>query len=306
MANYVPLNMSRRVHVRDRGRRSGFEVAWLLDDPGGVTDALGVTLVEGRSLERGDANVAAGEARPAILTERLAEKIFGSASALGQELATSDGSEHLRVVGVARSFTAVFAPNLDAENAIVIADRPWLSRTFRYLVRTPPGHRDGTSASVVAALRSRGLPRAIEARPLVEGARLAASTNRGAQGTALTMAAFIVVVVLFGRVSRSSFLVAERRHQVRILRALGATRRNIVAWFLLEGVAVTVPGILLGGALTAFLGFVARRIAPEVQAGDLVPPTLVISVVLSAIGIGAMIVPAIRAAAIPAAKGPAT
>lgn len=60
---------------------------------------------------------------------------------------------------------------------------------------------------------------------------------------------FITVVVALGIASVLVVSVVQKRKEIGILRAIGATRRQMLAVFLLQGVIVGVAGALLGSGL---------------------------------------------------------
>jgi lipoprotein-releasing system permease protein len=60
---------------------------------------------------------------------------------------------------------------------------------------------------------------------------------------------FITVVVVLGIASVLVVSVVQKRKEIGILRAVGATRRQMLVVFLLQGVIVGVAGALLGSVL---------------------------------------------------------
>src|SRR6185503_3280420 len=63
------------------------------------------------------------------------------------------------------------------------------------------------------------------------------------------------VVVLLVIVALTSFSVSQRRRQIGTRRALGATRQDILHYFLLENWLVTVSGLVLGLGLAWTLNY---------------------------------------------------
>lgn len=60
---------------------------------------------------------------------------------------------------------------------------------------------------------------------------------------------FIVIVASFNIVSTLTMMVIEKKRSLSILRAMGATRKQIGSIFLWEGLAIGLVGVTVGGAL---------------------------------------------------------
>lgn len=60
---------------------------------------------------------------------------------------------------------------------------------------------------------------------------------------------FIIIVASFNIVSTLTMMVLEKKRSLSILRAMGATRKQIASIFLWEGLAIGISGVLGGGLL---------------------------------------------------------
>jgi len=91
--------------------------------------------------------------------------------------------------------------------------------------------------------------------------------------------------------------VLERRREIGVRRALGATRGEIVRYFLFENLLLTSFGLGLGLALAIGLNHVLRRIMTELRLG---PEVILLSMaIFVGTGLLSALVPARRAALIP-------
>ena len=84
------------------------------------------------------------------------------------------------------------------------------------------------------------------------------TTYGGALGMVKILSSVVVLLVLvtaLGIVGLTSFSVSQRRRQIGTRRALGATRQDILRYFLLENWMVTTMGLVLGAALTFGLNY---------------------------------------------------
>jgi lipoprotein-releasing system permease protein len=76
----------------------------------------------------------------------------------------------------------------------------------------------------------------------------------------LLIRVFITIVVALGISSVLVVSVVQKRREIGILRAVGATRRQMLGVFLLQGVMVGVAGALTGSALGLMLVSLFSRI----------------------------------------------
>jgi putative ABC transport system permease protein len=258
-ADELALNRSHLEAITADGAPERPAGAWLLDDRGGVVGALGLQLVAGRALAPADAD-AAGE-MPGVITEALAERLGLGQGALGRVLHRSHARRPVRVVGVVRSFPAVSGRSDDAASALLVPERPWLGRTLQYLVRVTVPEPPGVVEAITATLSRQSPARGVLVRRLDAGASRVERNNRGARGVALFMSGLMLLFVLLGRAGTSSFVVAARRKEIGVRRALGATRGDVARWLLAEDALLTAAGLALGVGLCVALNRVARALA---------------------------------------------
>jgi putative ABC transport system permease protein len=266
---------------------------WTVD--GAATRAtLGVKLIAGRDLEPADASASP---TPVLLDESAAEALYPGASAIGQGLEVRGRPTPAVVVGVTADFRAVsdFAPF--ARQTLIIPDEPIDARSQAYLVRTTPGRLAEPLRAAPAALLAAEPARAVEATSLLELRARMDRSGHGGVAIFAFMVVIVVLVVLSGTFGMVAFLVTERTKQIGTRRALGATRRQVVAHFLVENWLLTSLGVLAGLPLTYALNAVARLAQPDLA---IEWPPLVLGVLLFWLaGDLAALVPALRAASIP-------
>jgi putative ABC transport system permease protein len=159
---------------------------------------------------------------------------------------------------------------------------------------------DGVSAAdgrhaVDNALRRYGAPTLLDAEEL---ATADAANVDQVLNLVYVLLAIAVVTALMGIVNTLSLAVHERTRELGLLRAIGATRRQIRSLVRWEAVFVALFGTLTGAALGVTLGWLLVRAADEDLARFAVEPTpLVVIVVGGAVaGLLAGVLPARRAA----------
>jgi putative ABC transport system permease protein len=107
------------------------------------------------------------------------------------------------------------------------------------------------------------------------------------------ISAILLMVTAAGIVGLTSFWVGQRRRQIGVRRALGATKRDILHYFLTENLLISVGGVAIGAAMAVGLNlwmvtqFEMNRM-PVLWVGVGV-------VALLLLGQGAVLAPALRA-----------
>ena len=138
-------------------------------------------------------------------------------------------------------------------------------REAMYLVRTQPDRR----AQVVAAAATLfGPPNSTLRVTVVPFDSLAGIHTQFVRGLVIILSIMGVTVgllALLGALAVSSFLVAERTRQIGIRRALGATRRDVIRYFLVENALATLLGTAVGLLLTGCLYLAMRRVFVGIQ-----------------------------------------
>lgn len=109
-------------------------------------------------------------------------------------------------------------------------------------------------------------------------------------GLALTLAATGLYGVL-------SYSVAQRRREIGVRAALGATRGELVAMVLREGLGVTAIGLVIGVTVAAFTMHAMANVLFGVAPLDVVTFTMA-PLLLVVVAVAACLVPAWRAATI--------
>jgi len=109
----------------------------------------------------------------------------------------------------------------------------------------------------------------------------------------------LLVVTAFGVIGLASFWVAQRRRQIGIRRALGATRRQVLRYFQTENFLLSSMGIVIGMLLAYGLNQVLMTHYELPRLPLLYLP--VGALLLWALGQVAVLGPALRAAAVPPA-----
>jgi predicted permease len=244
---------------------------------------MGIPIVAGRSFERTD-NALQGKV--AIVNETLAKRIWKGQNPIGQRLRPPGGSFGATddvwhtVIGVAKDVRQRGVERPAGTELYVSLDQHGVSPpSMNVVMRTtlPPAALSGTVERVVREVEA-SVP-VVRLRDMdsvfaesIRRPKLIAQLLGAFAGLALLLAAIGTYGVL-------SYTVTERRREIGIRVALGATRSHVLTQIMRQGLQVTAIGVTigLGGALA-----VNRLIASllfGVQPADIVTIAFVIATI---------------------------
>ncbi|HEX7341129.1 MAG TPA: FtsX-like permease family protein [Rhodanobacteraceae bacterium] len=220
---------------------------------------LGLKLVAGRRLQADDyANVdvvlaalnsgsSKGFPMAAVITQALATRLWPGQNALGKLFYLSPVAS-LRVVGVVAGLVRANAYNdATAQYSVILPVHMGASKGESYLIRTRPADRASVLAAAVAALKRADPTRVITHwRTLTSVHREFYENDRAMVGMLIGVIVALLLITGLGIVGLASFWVGQRRRQIGIRRALGATRANILRYFQTENFLIVTVGIVLG------------------------------------------------------------
>jgi len=269
-----------------------------------LSTTLGMHVVRGRNFSDGDLpdvmDVFMKKTTaplPALLTQALAQRLYPGGGALGRIL--YDGRYAFRVIGIVDHLRGEITGRADDDEALLVEYRVGAQDMGGgYLVRSRPGQLPQALKAAAAALQKAN-PGHVENKVLTM-AELRENYFRSdlAAGRMLVAIMLILLVVTaLGVSGLASFWVQQRRRQIGMRRALGATRRDILLYFQAENFLIVSGGVLLGVAFAYGLNlFLMHRF----ELAHLPVHYLVAgAIALWLLGQLAVLGPALRAAAVP-------
>ena len=243
------------------------DVRLTLDQPRGVNassylgsedllETLGLELIAGRDftseeyVDFGPLQAANSELSvPAvIITERLAERLFPGKSAIGETI-YSWGDKPMRIVGIVKH---LMRPGRGRSArkvglAFVMPIRLAYDEGGGYMLRVDPQRRASVLDDAVAALNRNDPNRIVLTQTTFEETRNKYFENDRAMAWLLVAVCLaLLLITALGIVGLASFWVQQRKRQIGIRRALGASRGQILRYFQTENFLLTTLGIALG------------------------------------------------------------
>jgi putative ABC transport system permease protein len=270
-----------------------------------VLTALGLELIAGRAFTESDIPEGDG---PRILnclvTRDLADALFPDGNALGKTIDTGSEQYPDVIVGVVSRMHTPYGGGPMESRIIIYPGMPTFRGASQYLVRATPDAYQQVVGQLEEALTAVNAERVFTVRTLQEVKGLGYSMNRFTAGVLLVVMALLLLVTVMGIYGMASFSVTQRTKQIGTRRALGGTRSDIVAYFLIEVSAIAAMGMTLGlaGAFALNVALVNSLGGTRLPAGLVV----VAAVLLWGVTLAATALPARRAAAIPPAMATRT
>jgi putative ABC transport system permease protein len=295
------------------GVRAGVNLDQEQQIPGGVLDfylmdpsaldALQVRLVAGR-LPGADEFAPITDYvpvnAPIVITRELAERYWPGESAIGKSLWAMD--TRLPVIGVV-DHLAVSRPGRGeakgSDWSVIVPASQGARLAGRYLVRAEPADMQRVMRDAQAAIRLVAPDVVFD----IEGSRRISELRERhfeSDRVMLGLLAGVIVALLaataLGIVGLASYWVEQRRRQIGIRRALGATRTDIMRYFQIENFLIVSLGVCVGVLLAYLMNLTLMRFYELPRLPLYYIP--VSAVILLLLGQAAVLVPALRAAAI--------
>ncbi len=261
----------------------------------GYLTTMGIPLRAGREFTARDT---AAAPKVAIVSERIVRECFpgGPTAALGRRVRLDDGGEWLTVVGVAAD---IRQQGLDQDVKPMIYAPFQQGRAAPFLRFVSFVARTSTPASVVEGIRAeirRVAPELPIASSLTMDEAVAASvaSPRFRMWLIVTFAVAATLIATCGLYGLMAYAVTQRRREIGVRMALGATRRDVLRLVLTRALRIVVAGLMVGLAGAAGVTRVLQRFLFEVTPTEPVVFTLV-TLLLLVVGLMAAWLPARRA-----------
>ncbi|HET7930686.1 MAG TPA: FtsX-like permease family protein [Rhodanobacteraceae bacterium] len=271
---------------------------------------LGLHLVAGRDFVSGDyvdagaviKALAEGSDKnfpmPTVISQAMAQRLWPGQNALGKLIWLAPKAD-LRVVGVVATLARANAYDVNtAQYSMIVPLHMGADKDQSYVIRTRPQDRQRVMAAAAVALQRADPARVITHVRTYDDIRSDYFKDDHAMaGMLVGVIVAVLLVTGLGIVGLASFWVAQRRKQIGVRRALGATRSDILHYFQTENFMIVTIGIVAGMLLAYGLSLwlMVHYELPHLPFWYL-PAS---AIVLWLIGQLAVLGPALRAAAVP-------
>lgn len=263
---------------------------------------LGLKLVAGRNFDHGEIterNDMEGKAPAAlIVSQALATKLFPNGDALGKSIYLGDYKQKAPIIGIVERLQQpwISVKNQKVEYAMLQPYR-YVEQYSDYVVRAKPGQLEAAMKSAEKQLLAINRGRINDkTRTMAETRQRAYRDDRGLAIVLGVVSVVLLAVTAFGIIGITSFWVSQRRRQIGIRRAMGASRSAILRYFQTENLMIGTAGAVLGILLALTLNFL---MAGKFEMTRLnVGSTLVAAAMVLLLGQIAVLWPAMRAASI--------
>jgi putative ABC transport system permease protein len=258
----------------------------------GFFDLFRFHLLKGRDVSWDD-----GPGKPAValISASLARTVFPAGDEIGQ---------HIRIAGPDRRDVEVIGVVADApyvkldEPTPLVVFRPIMQETARTQFPMAYVRANGDLATVrdgytrvIKSLGHRSLRAFITSSEWVDGVLV---QERFTAALATFAAALTVLLACLGVYGMLAYSVTARKREIGVRVALGATRRTVVRMIVRDGLAIAVPGVLIGAPCAWAAARLVRAQLYGIAPGD--PRTLLVgAAILLATVLAASLLPALRA-----------
>jgi putative ABC transport system permease protein len=240
---------------------SALTAVYVFDERG--LQAFGLKLVAGRNFNPEEVTDKMGYTdlnlpSAVIITQALADKLFPGKSALGQAVYFEGPPKSVTVVGVVDRLQVPWTQaggwgSKFNDNSTILPFR-FVSSNVYYIVRVRPGQLMAVMKGAEKALFDLDRARVLgKTATLTEARADAYQDDRGLVVILSVVCAALVAVTAFGIVGLTSYWVSQRRRQIGIRRALGATRNAIIRYFQTENFLIAAAGSLVGAGMALAL-----------------------------------------------------
>ena len=219
-----------------------------------LIDVLGLSFVEG--------GLPAGPTEDGVdalvISKELRDKLFAPTDHAVGRLLTSDDARPGRIVGVVTTFLLREPFWENASFVAVHLAAPVDTDAWSFVVRAHPGQRAAVAETLRRFAGGEGPARSISVTSYGLTPPRFQSVAEGLVTLFVDIGLTIAIIALVGAVAVSSFVVAARRREIGIRRALGATRGDVLRYFLIESTLAAALGTGIGLVVTVAL-LVAMR-----------------------------------------------
>jgi putative ABC transport system permease protein len=225
-------------------------------------DALGLHIIAGRNFRAEEIQPPIDKTSTArfeskiVVTKAMADALYPGQNAVGKPV--FDQLRHpATIIGIVDRMQAAWPDYLHIGSVYFLPRLPFsYYDSMFYIVRAQPGQRDAVARTMEEHLSASNPNRIIDwIRPLQSFKERSYSTDKNTEYFLVSVTAILVAISMLGIFGLATFNVSTRTKQIGTRRAVGARRRDIVRYFMVENAMITSAGIAVGSALALGVGY---------------------------------------------------
>jgi putative ABC transport system permease protein len=222
---------------------------FMVDEHG--LEAFGLELIAGRNITREDMVTRSFEAvevaKVLVVSQALADSLFPDGDALGKTVWDEpNGQQPMEIIGIYDHMQNAWPTSTNVNQTALTPELSLFGGQMMYVVRSEPGQLDQVMQATEAHL-SKNRSRIVEiVRSYPEQKNRTYSRDIAMVKLLTGVIIILTGVTGLGIVGLAWFSVTQRRKQIGTRRALGATRADIVRYFMVENWLITSAGLAVG------------------------------------------------------------
>jgi putative ABC transport system permease protein len=194
-----------------------------------------------------------------MISQDMAQVLFPDDDALGKTIWLEKGSSPAEIIGIYSNFMNGEQLNYFGQSYRTVLQPlvTWQNRSDpSYLIRVENGMAQGLLESIRNELYKID-GRYVNRVEVLTRVQKRMYDGRGSQSIMLlVISAVLLLITAFGMAGLVSFLVTQRQRQIGTRRALGATKWDVIRYFMLENGILSGIGIVIGLVLSLVFTFV--------------------------------------------------
>ena len=191
-----------------------------------------------------------------IVSQALADELFPDGDALGKTVWDEpNGKEPMQIIGIYDHMQHAWPGASSINRSALLPEIMLFGGNMMYVVRSEPGQLDRVMADVEEYL-SKNRSRIVDTVRSFEEVKNRTYSGDIAMVKLLTaVIAVLIGITGLGIVGLAWFSVTQRRKQIGTRRALGATRWDVVRYFMIEIGMISAAGLVIGAIGTVALNW---------------------------------------------------
>jgi putative ABC transport system permease protein len=217
-------------------------------------------------------------------------------AALAKKIQRDGGERVNTIVGIMTTMHNSWPSYTKKDHVMLIPGRPGDGDRMRYAVRVESDAIESVYTGLEEMMLGLNPGRIVRVETMREIKDETHQTNNAVVKMLTGVIGLLILVTSFGIVGLTSSSVAQRTRQIGTRRALGATKGDIVRYFLVENWVITGFGLLFGIGMTYGLNYLLVQVAdtPKMDFNLMIGGVVVLWVT----GVLAALAPALRATSV--------